>query len=59
MKTYVVSVREVHVQQIEVQAKSEGDAIEKVAHGEGTPLDDTLEFSHTLDTATWTVEQTD
>jgi len=56
-KTYLVGVREVHVQQVRVNAKSGAEAIKKVADGEGDYLDDMLEYSHTSDTDTWTVEE--
>lgn len=56
-ETYIVSVREVHVQQVKVEAASEDEAKTKVVEGEGEYLDDKLEYSHTLDKDLWTVEQ--
>jgi hypothetical protein len=57
MTTFIVSVREVHVQQVKIDAASEDEAKNKVADGEGEYLDDKLEYSHTLDKALWTVDQ--
>lgn len=57
MMKFIVSVREVHVQMIEVEADSEIDAIERVNKGEGSALDNTLEYSHRLNVKTWTVEK--
>lgn len=56
---FIVMVREVHVQMVEVEANSEADAIERVNRGEGSTLDNTLEFSHRLNTETWTAEKQD
>ncbi len=58
-KRFNVSVREVHIQQISVIAESSEEAIHLVEEGEGTPLDNTLEYSHTLETDTWTAEEGD
>lgn len=57
MTKYFVYVREVHVQTVEVEAKDEDEAIDKVKDGEGEYLDDALEYSHCLDADTWTVEE--
>ena len=51
---FVVAIREVHVQLVEVDAASREDAITKVAAGGGTEIDDTQEFSHRLPPDTWT-----
>jgi hypothetical protein len=53
---YLVSVREVHIQMVEVEAESPEDAKEKVAEGEGRYLDNALEYSHSLEPDTWTVD---
>ena len=55
MPKYNVLIREVHVSHRTVEADSEGEAIEKVAGGEGEET--YLEYSHTLDTEAWTVEK--
>lgn len=55
MKKYIVTVKEVHNQDVEIRAKNEQEAIKKVSEGEGEEL--TLEYSHTLDTDTWTVKR--
>jgi len=56
MPKYIVNVREVHTQMVEIEAKDENDAKQNVREGKGTYLDDTLEYSHTLDPDGWTVE---
>jgi hypothetical protein len=56
MKFHVM-IREVHVQTVEVEAESEQKAIEKVQEGEGEYLEDSLEYSHTLEPDCWTVEK--
>lgn len=53
MKKFIVDVREVHVQSVEVEAADSQDALERVKEGEGTYLDGALEYSHTLDSDTW------
>ena len=54
-KTYIVGIREVHVNLVEVEAESPEEATAAAADGAGDYLD--LEFSHTLDTDEWTVEE--
>jgi|GEM_PF-2535377 len=56
-KTFIVSVREVHVQPYLALAETPEEAIELVANCEGNILDADFEFSHTLDSDTWTVEE--
>lgn len=56
-KRYIVSRREVHIQMVSVEAESKEEAIEKVAEGEGEMMDNTLEYSHSLDPEYWTVEE--
>jgi hypothetical protein len=54
---YRVLVREVYVSHIEVEADTERAAIEAVnAHGTDAGEEVLSEYSHTLDTDTWTVE---
>ena len=57
METYIVNVREVHIQPVEVEASSEEEAIQEVKDGEGEYMDDLLKYSHTLNSDTWTVEK--
>ncbi len=57
MPKYYVLVREVHVSHLKVEADSPEEAIAKVAKGDEEFEDDCLEFSHTLDTDTWTTEE--
>lgn len=56
MSLYRVAVREVHVQQVKVEAESSQEAIRKVTSGEGEWLDGECEYSHTLPMDLWTVE---
>lgn len=55
MKKYIVQVREVHVQDVDVKASCPDDAIFRVCQGEGDYLDNRLEYSYTLDSETWKV----
>ena len=57
MKTFLVNVREVHIQTYKIVADNEVAAKEKVRLGEGNPLEDMLEFSHALRPEFWTVEE--
>jgi hypothetical protein len=57
---YIVQVREVYISHIFVKAEDEGQAFEKVnAFGTDAGHEILSEFSHTLDTDTWTVEEAD
>jgi calcineurin-like phosphoesterase len=57
LKKYRVLVREVWIQEFEVEATSEVDAKDRVVDGRATIVDGSLEFSHSLDQETWTVEE--
>jgi len=57
MKTFVVHVKEVWVQLVEVQAVSELEALEKVSEGECTCPDNAPEYSHDMPVEHWTVEE--
>lgn len=57
MKFYTVLLREVHIQPVQILAESKQNAIELVKAGSGEFMNDLLEYSHTLDTETWTVEE--
>jgi hypothetical protein len=54
---YIVTIREVHTQMVQVDAADADAAKATVRDGGGTHLDNTLEYSHTLDPETWTAEQ--
>ena len=54
---YIVTVREVYHNMIEVVAESHEEALEKAHCNDGTFLDGTLEYSHTLDSSYSTVEK--
>jgi len=58
-KTFIVNVRKVYVQPYRVKAKTSADAIRIVSSGDGNAeiMDNFLEYSHTLDPHTWTVEE--
>lgn len=55
-REYVVSVREVHVQDVKVKARNEEHAKARVADGQGEYLDG-LEYSHSLEPETWSVRR--
>jgi hypothetical protein len=57
MPEFFVGVREVHVQTMLVEAETEKEAIDKVREGEGESC--LCEYSHTLDSETWTAEKAD
>lgn len=57
MPKYIVWVREVWVQPFEVLAADEGDAVQRVDDGEGVLVENALEYSETLEQATWTVQK--
>ncbi len=59
LRRYLVTVREVHTQMVRVDAVDPDAAKAVVRDGGGEYLDGTLEYSHTLDCDTWTVEQID
>ena len=54
---FIVEVREVWIQPVEIEAVSEKEAIEKVREGEGKSIEDGFEYSHTLSTDKWTVHE--
>ncbi|MBI5486484.1 MAG: hypothetical protein HY905_04050 [Deltaproteobacteria bacterium] len=54
-RSYYVLVREVHVAVHEVEAETEAEAKALVRAGESRFQ--RLEYSHTLDASTWTVEE--
>jgi hypothetical protein len=54
---YIVNVREVHIQMVEVEAQNKNEAKQKVKEGEGEYLDNSLGYSHALDSDTWTVDE--
>jgi len=55
LKKFMVEVREVHVQQVVIEAKDYADAIKRIQDGEGYYVNDSLEYSHTLDPDTWRI----
>ena len=58
MKKYLITTREVWTQAYEVEALSPAQAKEQVKkHCEIYLLDNTLEYSHSLNEDTWTVEE--
>lgn len=56
MKTYFVRRREVWVSYVEIDAESPQAALQLVSGGAGDELEDLLEYSHTLDSDSWDVE---
>lgn len=57
MKKYHVLVREIWIQKVEIEAENAGEAIEKVADGDGEYLDNALEYADTMASDTWTAEE--
>lgn len=53
MAKFHVKVPEVWIQTVEVEADSRDEAIRRVLGGDGTYLDNTLEYSHTMAQADW------
>lgn len=58
-KKYLVEVREVWVQMVEIEAEYENEAIQKVSQGQGEQLEGCFEYSHTLDPEYWTINRGD
>ena len=54
---FIVEVREVWIQPVEIETVSEKEAIEGVREGEGKYIEDGFEYSHTLSTDKWTVHE--
>ena len=57
MKTYTITVKEIHDSYVEIQANSPQEALEKVKNGEGCEVD--CEYHSTLDSSTWNVHEND
>lgn len=53
MEKFFVEMREVHVQTVSVTAETPMEAIKKVEEGEGDYV--TMEYSHTMDSESWSV----
>jgi len=53
---YIVLVKEIHLQQVLVQAKDEKEAIEKVVDGDGDYIGGT-DSLETLDPQEWSVKE--
>jgi hypothetical protein len=56
MKKFVVSVEEVHIQLVVIEANDEDDASEKVREGDGDYIGDG-EYTHTINETGWKVEE--
>lgn len=57
MSKYIVTIREVWYQGVEIEADSEEEAFEKVDSGEGKYLMELLGYSYTLEQDTWNIEK--
>lgn len=57
MKNFIITRREVWTSGVLVTANTQEEAIKIVEDCGGTELDGLLEYSHTLDTDTWTTEE--
>lgn len=56
-KVFIVAVREVHVQDYKVEAETKEEAIQKINNCEGEVLEGRMEYSHALESDTWTVSE--
>ena len=58
MPKFIVKMREVWTQDVEIEADSKEDAIQRVSEGEGEYVqnNNSPEYSHTSDIENWTVE---
>ncbi len=54
---FLVKMKEVHTQVVEIEADTEKQALDRVEEGEGEYGE--LEYDHTLDTSEWTAEATE
>jgi len=54
---YIVSIPEVHYQDVIIDAESHEEAITKAKGGEGDAVDNGLEYSHTSENETFHVEE--
>jgi hypothetical protein len=59
MKKFVVQIREVHIQLVEIEAENYLDAIHRVENGEGDNLEGGSEYSHTLEPDFWYISGPD
>lgn len=57
MKRYLVAKREVWVNPVIVSANSAREALNRAENGEGSVVEDLFEYSTTLDSVHWTVEE--
>lgn len=57
MSYYIVRVKEIWEQAYTVEATSKEDAIEKVKHGEAELQEDAFEYSDTMPSEQWKVEE--
>ena len=55
MAKFLIGVREMHIQYVEIEADNAESAKDLIRQGEGTERD--LEYSCTLDTDEWTVNK--
>ncbi len=56
-RCFIVGVREVHVQPYKVWARTPEEAVRIVEDGGGEMIEDGFEYSHTLDSEVWMVEE--
>lgn len=55
-REYYVNVREVYIQTYRVHATTPDEAMRAVASGDGELMENSFEYSHTLDPEFWTVD---
>lgn len=57
MPKYIVTKREVWTQGVAVDAGSQEEAIQRVNTNAGVLIEELFEYSHTLESSTWTAEE--
>jgi hypothetical protein len=57
MPKFIVTKKEIWDQPVIVEAATEKEALEKVWKGEGETMEESFEYSHTMDSASWSTEE--
>lgn len=57
MRRFIVSIPEVHYQDVVIEAKNENEAIKLAKEGEGDAVNNSLEYSHTSEHDNFHVEE--
>lgn len=57
MKTFKVSIPEIHYQDVTIEANNQEEALIKAREGEGTAIDNSLEYSHTSENENYHIQE--